>query len=428
MASTLFLGLDFGTSGARACVIAPDDSIEAMERIDFGAWHDDEIAGIWRETLWEILAHLPIGARRRLGAMAVDATSATVLACDASLKPLAPPLPYHDTRALPEAAQIARVAGANHPVATPSSGLAKVLWLRMRLGPGRADCYLNQADWLTGLLSERVGISDYHNALKMGFDVARGIWPEWMGNLDDRQSLPLPRVSLPGSSLGTFSRPRARDLGIPTDCLVRAGTTDSIAAFLAAGVTRPGEAVTSLGTTLVLKLLSRTRVDAAQYGVYSHWFGALWLAGGASNAGGAILRREFADGEIEALSDRIDPESRSGLDYYPLVRPGERFPVNDPDMAPRLDPRPEERALFLHGTLEALANIEALGYRRLADLGATPLSSVATAGGGARNNAWRRIRERRLGVPVGNAIQQDAAYGAARLAHYGSELFPVSMQ
>jgi sugar (pentulose or hexulose) kinase len=57
--------------------------------------------------------------------------------------------------------------------------------------------------------------------------------------------------------------------------MVCAGTTDSIAAFVAAGVSQPGEAVTSLGSTLAVKLLSQQRLDDAAYGVYSHKLGEL---------------------------------------------------------------------------------------------------------------------------------------------------------
>jgi sugar (pentulose or hexulose) kinase len=315
--------------------------------------------------------------RKRLAALAVDGTSATVLACDEALNPTYPPLMYNDARATEEAAAIRRAAGAEHPAAAATSGLAKMLWLKKRLGLERARLYLNQADWLSALLSGRP-MSDYHNALKMGADLETGQWPAWVEYLADVDYLPV--LVKPGATLGLVERPRARELGLNPDCLVRAGTTDSIAAFLAAGVDRPGEAVTSLGTTLVLKLLSETRVDDGRYGIYSHWFGDLWLAGGASNAGGGVLRQHFSDDELPALSARIDPEISSGLDYYPLPRPGERFPVNDPALPPRLEPRPADRAEFLHGLLEGLARIEALGYRRLAELGATP----ADAGGEQR--------------------------------------------
>ena len=55
--------------------------------------------------------------------------------------------------------------------------------------------------------------------------------------------------------------------------------TDSIAAFVAAGVQQPGEAVTSLGSSLAVKLLSEARVDDAATGVYSHRLGDTWLVG-----------------------------------------------------------------------------------------------------------------------------------------------------
>jgi sugar (pentulose or hexulose) kinase len=205
--------------------------------------------------------------------------------------------------------------------------------------------------------------------------------------------------------------------------MVHAGTTDSIAAFLAAGVSNSGDAVTSLGSTLVLKLLSDTRVESTEHGVYSHWFGSRWLAGGASNAGGAVLQQFFDDRQLAALSEPIDPPVASPLDYLPLPRAGERFPVNDPSLAPRLSPRPKDDAEFLHGLLESLARIEARGYGLLAELGASPVRRVETAGGGARNPVWTRIRQRLLDVPVTRAAHTEAAYGVALLARDGLQRF-----
>lgn len=417
----MYLGLDFGTTGARACVIAPGGEIEDMARIEFGVLPEHEAAAAWREALFSLIAQIPAGMRRRLEALAIDATSATLLACDEAFNCLHPPLMYNDARAVDEAAAIARAAGAAHPAAMAASGLAKTLWLKRHLGPNRAHLFLNQADWLAALLSGRAA-SDCHNALKMGVDPVTCRWPEWVAWLADIDTLPTP--VRPGAGLGLLERPRARELGVNPDCLVRAGATDSIAAFLATGVGQPGMAVTSLGSTLVLKLVSSTRVDDARHGVYSHWFGNLWLTGGASNAGGAVLRQHFTDDELTQLSREIDPSRDSGLDYLPLPRPGERFPVNDPNLPPRLEPRPAARAEFLHGMLEGLARIEARGYRLLAELGATPATQVVSAGGGAHNPAYTRLRERLLGVPVRAAQEHEACYGAALLARRGTDLFP----
>ena len=344
-----------------------------------------------------------------------------MLACDADLNPRHPPLLYNDARAVGEACTIQRIAPVGHPAAAVTSGLAKVLWLKQRLGLTGARLYLNQADWLSGLLTEQSGFSDYHNALKMGLDLATLAWPEWVKHLADVNYLPVP--VMPGSALATISHARSRYLGINPACSVRAGTTDSIAAFLASGANQSGQAVTSLGSTLVLKLLSDTRVESAGHGVYSHWFGQRWLAGGASNAGGAVLRQFFDDRQLAALSLKIDPTIPSPLDYLPLPRAGERFPVNDPHLSPRLSPRPADDAEFLHGLLEGLARIEAQGYNLLTELGATPLVQVLSAGGGAHNHIWAQIRQRRLGVPVSRATHTGSAYGAALLAREGVNLF-----
>ena len=416
-----FLGIDFGTSGARSCVIDIEGAIVAEDKRDFGTLEEYERAGIWREALWDLVASLPPPIRTQLSDIALDGTSGTVLACDEELSPRHPPLLYNDDRAVEEAAQIARTAAPGHPAAAVTSGLAKVLWLKKRLGLTGARLYLNQADWLSGLLTGRVGMTDYHNALKMGLDLDELKWPAWVDYLADVDYLPVPVA--PGARLATVSRPRARYLGINPGCMVHAGTTDSIAAFLAAGVTRSGDAVTSLGSTLVLKLLSDTRVESTEHGVYSHWFGERWLAGGASNAGGAVLRQFFEDRQLAALSERIDPGVASPLDYVPLPKPGERFPVNDPQLAPRLTPRPDDDADFLHGLLESLARIEAGGYALLAKLGATVVQQVETAGGGAHNPAWTAIRGRLLGVPVARATHTEAAYGAALLARDGTARF-----
>ncbi len=391
---------------------------------DFGTLEDYERAGIWREALWDLVAALPPAIRTALSDIAVDGTSGTLLACDEALDPRAPPLLYNDDRAVEEAALIAKTATPGHPAAAVTSSLAKMLWLKKRLGLTGARLYVNQADWLAGLLSGRVGMTDYHNALKLGLDLDTLRWPDWVEWLADVDYLPVPIA--PGARLGTVSRPRARYLGVNPGCMVHAGTTDSIAAFLAAGVNQSGDAVTSLGSTLVVKLLSDTRVESVEHGVYSHWFGNRWLAGGASNAGGAVLRQFFDDRQLATLSERIDPAIASSLDYIPLPKTGERFPVNDPALAPRFAPRPADDAEFLHGLLESLARIEARGYGLLAELGTNPVVRVETAGGGAHNPAWTRIRERLLGVPVARATHTEAAYGAARLARDGMRLFETA--
>lgn len=411
--SPIYVGIDFGTSGARALALDGDRAIRAIAQRPFLEPRPSVEA--WQQVLWTLLADLPVAIRARTAAVAINGTSSTVLLCDADGQPLGEPIYYDDSRAISQVEIIAAVAPAGHVTRSATSSLAKLLWQQQREEFANAHYFLHQADWLGFLLHGQLGRSDYHNALKLGCEPTTGSYPLWLLEFVANPKL-LPQIDAPGRELGPLLPAVASRFGFPADCCVRAGTTDSIAAFLASGARKPGEAVTSLGSTLVLKLLSDRRIDNAEYGIYSHRLGNLWLAGGASNTGGAVLRHFFEDSELALLSDRIDPSRESGLEYYPLLTPGDRFPINDPELAPCLTPRPDDPVEFLHGLFESMARIEALGYQRLRELGAPPLARVYTAGGGAKNLAWQHIRERYLGVPTRASVRVEAAYGTALLA------------
>ena len=111
----------------------------------------------------------------------------------------------------------------------------------------------------------------------------------------------------------------------------------------------------------------------------------------------------------------MNPQQLTGLDYYPLLKPGERFPINDPTLSPRLAPRPTDDRIFFQGLLESIARIEAQAYQLLQTLGSSTLTHVYTAGGGAQNAQWQTMRSMAIGVPVMIALQTEAAYGTACL-------------
>ena|SRR5919202_381434 len=417
-----YLGIDFGTSGARAVVINAEGVIQSETQYPFTEKLGRDAAILvstiaqWEKALYSLIEEIPQEIRREIGAIAIDGTSSTVLLCDATGQPITEPLMYNDERGVAVMETLRAIAPSNHTVLSATSSLAKLLWfIQNSKSKIHNNCYfLHQADWLAFLLHGQLGISDYHNALKLGYEPEQLCYPSWIKQLPEMPVLP--QVLAPGTPVGEVTADVSQRLGLPRDCVVCTGTTDSIAAFLASDAKSPGEAVTSLGSTLVLKLLSQTRVDDARYGIYSHRLGDLWLTGGASNTGGAVLRHFFSDAELEHLSCQINPHNETPLDYYPLLKAGDRFPINDPNLLPRLEPRPTDSVEFLHGLLEGMARIEARGYQLLQQLGATGLTRVYTAGGGAKNPAWTTIRERHLKVALVPSMHTAAAYGTALLA------------
>jgi sugar (pentulose or hexulose) kinase len=447
----LFIGIDLGTSGCRAVAIDDHGNIQGSSVVDLPpptrvtCGHQNGVeqdANLWWDAACACLSELTKKINsKEVVAIAVDGTSATLLLTDETGTPLGPALMYSDARATRQAKKIAQVAPTNTAAHGPSCALAKLLWFYEEGLYGEGPCkndmennvhyIMHQADWITGKLCGQFGISDYNNALKLGFDAQKKSWPDWVNILLNKTNIPqeiLPKVVAPGSQIACLTPVLAKQFNIPVETKIVAGTTDSTASFMATGASNQGEAVTALGSTLVLKIISDKPVFAPEYGVYSQpLFGAngeQWLIGGASNSGGAVLSQFFAYDQLQAMTPQLKPDTPTGLDYYPLVTIGERFPVSDAQLIPQLEPRPENDIEFFQGILEGIAKIETKGYQLLAELGAPFPVSVRTTGGGAKNSAWTKIRttmigEKMINAKMMDANQTEAAYGAALLARTG---------
>ena len=414
----LGLGVDLGSSGLRLALINPAGVVEAELSSPYPAPFTHPHG--WREGLIGLCAQLSPALRRRVAAIAIDGTSGTLLLCgpDGSLLPgaLAEALPYHQVCPHQAAAAAALVGpgGQASPAGSASGSLARALALLACANDLQQQApwlLRHQADWLMGWLLDDWRWGEEGNNLRLGWDPQQQCWFGSIARQPWSDALPAIRPS--GERLGRLAAEPAARLGLPSACCVVAGSTDASAAVLAADP-QPGDGITVLGTTLVLKQFSERPLRGP--GVSCQPLAGRWLVGGASNAGAAVLRRFFSDAQLAELSRQIDPRCPSGLQLRPLPRPGERFPVDDPALEPVLEPRPVSDALYLQALLEGLATIERDGWHRLRELGAPPVQRVITLGGGASNPQWRAIRQRSLGVSVLNRPQCTAAQGMARLA------------
>ncbi len=417
MTTAVVLGIDIGTSGVRIAATDEKNLLKAMSAATMAAPLQDggrirQDPAIWWDALLTAFKGLDLSGLT-VRAIAIDGTSGTILAIDESGAPQSLASMYNDICGAEQLARISAVA----PRETAALGSTSPLARAMDFG-AKGTRILHQADWILGRLSGVYDVTDENNALKSGYDPVTRQWPGWISKTGFDAAL-FPRVVPAGTHVATLAADMASSLGLPADTAIVAGTTDGCAAFLASGASEPGDGVTSLGTTLTLKLLSDTPVFAPNFGIYSHRIGEQWLAGGASNTGGAAIGQFFSKDDLARLTPLLKPDDPTGLDFYPLPKPGERFPINDPAFPPRLEPRPADERLFFQAMLEGIARIEAEAYAKLGELGASPLISIRTAGGGASNPAWTKIRLKALGVPERPSLSEHAAVGTARLAWRG---------
>lgn len=414
----LALGIDVGTSGVRVAALTAGGTVEAragvaMEAPRFVGGVVRQSPAAWRAAIAAAVGRL--GSEldlARVRCLAIDATAGTMLAADAAGQPVGDALMYNDSSGARFAAAIEAVAPAESAAIGPMSGLARALFLQFARHPAR---FLHQSDWLNGLLTGRFDLSDESHALKTGYDPIGRAWPAWVAEtgLDVER---LPRVVRCGEVLGLAEGDFAREIGLARDAKVVAGCADGCAAFLASGADRPGDAVSSLGSTLTVKILSHVPVFRPEMGIYSHRIGDMWLAGGASNAGGKAIADAMGEALLSRLDGEIDTSRDSGLAFYPMIGIGERFPESDPQRRAVMGQRPADDAIYLQGLYESLARIERRAYAALSEAGAPSPARIFALGGGTRSRAYRAIRKRILGVDLAEPLETGAAAGVARLA------------
>ena len=398
-------GLDFGTSGARISIINESKKLIYTNAVKYENKFEDPRS--WIISCEELLKAIPIKIKKYLSRLSISGTSGTLVACSLEGKSLGNALPYNKLCSTDKVI-LNSIAKDNHVLKDPYSSLAKALHLFNLYGDN--ILIRHQVDWITGWLLNNWVHGEEGNNLKLGWDIKKKEWPKNFNSISWFKSLPV--IIKSGKVLGKLNKEIIKRLKLNPYMVIVAGTTDSNASFLASQITQE-EGLTVLGTTMVLKKSIKEPIKKA--GITSHRINNKWICGGASNAGCGILSKFFSDKEIEELSKQINPKQKTNLNYLPLNSKGERFPVNDPFLEPKIRPRPISDSLFLHALFEGLASIELKGWERLKEItGALP-TKIVTIGGGSKNPQWRSIREKIIKIPI-VTCNKTTSYGSAILA------------
>ncbi|GAA1960121.1 FGGY-family carbohydrate kinase [Amycolatopsis minnesotensis] len=424
------IGLDFATSAVRArCVTATGETLAtasvplpAPEHPEPG--HREQDAAAWWPSacraLGTALGELPAGTP--VAGLAITATSGTVVAVDRAGTPVGPALMYDDRRQTAAARDgwAADEARWRALGVQPSvlSTVGRLSWLTGH-HPG-AVRFCHTADLIGWYLCGEPVAADWSHTLKAGYDTLRGEWAEATLAAAGVPLALLPEVRAPTTAVGTVSAKAAAETGLPAGTPVLLGMSDGCTAQLATGAAAPGQFVSVLGTTLVVKGVSERLLPDPTGAVYSHRHpDGQWLPGGASNTGGEALAAVPHD-RLAGLDSAAAAHGPATVVSYPLRRNGERFPF----VAPRAEGftlgEPRDEVDSHRAALEGVAFCERLALDHLRGLGLDVAAPLLTAGGGNRSEVWLRIRADVLGMPLRVAGDADSSFGAALLAASGT--------
>lgn len=432
-----FIGIDIGTQGAR--VVLLDElgrqlaAKEEVFRLNKNS-REEQSPQVWWQCCRRLIGLVINDAKEQipleqLEAIAVTSTSGTIIPLDHDHNPLRPAIMYSDPRSAKQAALCREIAvnsiSEGYTGFNSSSGLPKMRWFLDQY-PGlvpRLYKFIHAADFITGRLCGEYATTDYTNALKSGYNLHTYEWPSYITTAIGIEKDWLQQVKPSGSPLGTLLPELLDEWGLPQGVIVTTGMTDGCASQIASGAASPGEWNTTLGTTMVIKGVTKQDVIDPAGVIYNHRHpDGYWMPGGASNTGADWVSHLFAGYDLDVMGRRAAAQLPSVHMAWPLLQEGERFPFFAPH-ARGFWPDASDVEKFT-ACMEGVAFIERLAYDSISLLSGEDITHIFSAGGGSNSGTWLRIRSSVLNRPVSRMRSVSGAAGAAILAasrtHYST--------
>jgi xylulokinase len=411
---TVLVGLDVGTTGAKAIAITPEGELLATAEADYPlstprpGWAEQDPEDWWRASQSALarLGHEP-------AAIGLSGQMHGLVALDGADRVLRPAILWNDQRTAQECAEIERRIGLERLIqltgnrALTGFTAPKLLWVR-RHEPelyARIEHVLLPKDYVRLRLTGERATDAADASGTLLFDVPRRRWSE-----EVLEVLEIPSAWLPAA----YESP---------DVPAAPGAGDQAAAALGVGVDRPGPLSIVLGTSgVVFAALPGFAADEqARAHSFCHAVPGGWHAMGVMLSAAGSLRwlGDVVGGTYDELTAEAErwPPGAEGLTFLPYLQ-GERTPHADPNargafvgLTLRHDRGAHVRAVLegvAYGLRDSLELLRGLGVE--AHVG-------RASGGGARSDLWLRIVASVLDLPLERpVVEEGSAYGAALLA------------
>jgi xylulokinase len=449
MASTCFLGLDVGTSGVKAILVAESGDVVASATIPLTmstpqpGWAEQDPEAWWaatREAIQSVTRARPDDA---IAAVGISGQMHSSVFLDRAGDVIRPALLWCDGRTTAECAEITeRVGGearlrdlACNP-ALEGFTLPKVLWLRNHEPEAyaRLATVMLPKDYIRYRLTGVIATDPSDASATLMYDTAKLRWSEEILRAVDVPMSIVPTVGGSSEVLGRVSADAAKLTSLAEGTPVVGGGADNACGAAGVGAVDAGEVVSSWGTSgTVLAPMRAPHVDPQ---LRAHTFchvapGVWYMMGVVLSAGGAFawyrdqLARELTDpARADAL---LDAEAASvaagagGVTFLPYLQ-GERTPHRDAAARGSFTglSLAHTRAHMTRAVLEGVCFALRDSLTILQQLGVSP-EHVLLTGGGAKSPLIRRLQGEVFGLPTATVNREEGpAYGAALLAAVGA--------
>ena len=438
--SDIWIGLDLGTSALKAVAIDHGGRLLAQASSPLSVQNPHPL---WSEQDPESWWSACKDAMAGLQAQAVNFSSVQAIAVagqmhgatliDAKNAVLRPCILWNDGRCFKECEQLEaslpdfRALSGN--LAMPGFTAPKLMWVAQHEPNIFAKIHkvLLPKDYLNFCLTGRYASDMSDAAGTLWLDPATRRWNEKLVAATGLTLNQLPNLHEGNQCIGSLTERAAIELNLPV-VPVMAGAGDNAAGALGVGITEPGQAFVSLGTSGVFFVVSDRHRASPEHTVHAfcHCLPQRWHQMSVSLSAANSLAW-FADMVQIPINDLLAELEASKIDETPVLflpyLSGERTPHNDPNATgcffgiQNSTSRPHLTLAVLEGVAYSFAD----GLAALETAG-SDIQDITLIGGGARSERWRQLLADVLNRPLTfrDGSEVGPALGAARLAVLGS--------
>lgn len=445
----MLLGIDVGTTGAKAMVFTPEGEVKGYAFEEYGIIYTPEgYAEQDAEAVWQaakrVIKKAVSGCGGEVKSISLSVQGDAVIAIDRSRKAISRAHLGMDYRAKTEVKECEEQFGAKeifrhtgmrpHPMNT----FVKILWIKKhdRRLYDRAHKFVTYADFIMGKLGSDTIVIDYTMASRtQAFDLKNRTWSK---EILEKYGVDEAKLAVPAASgviVGKIERKLAEELGISKEAVLVTGGHDQTCAAVGAGIIREGMALDSHGTAEVISTVFEAPklgdvMFESFYPCYIHALPEMYVTFSLNHTGGALLKW-FA--EEYCLTDRQEAE-REGKGLYETIiarmpqdiSPVMFLPYLNGSGTPTCDLRMKGAVLGLTMSTNrydiARAVLESLCYEMRINLNQMQkadihVENIRCVGGGARSPLGLQMKADILGIPVTTLkVREAACFGAAIVA------------
>ncbi|MBK8022596.1 MAG: xylulokinase [Chloroflexi bacterium] len=442
MKETLILGIDIGTTNAKALLATPTGKTIAQATATYplytprSGWTEQNPEDWWQGAV-AVAARVMTesGARpEQVAAVGISGQGAGAVLVDGAGMPVRPGIIWMDARSEAQCQFMRERAGErllaiNGKQPGPYNTDPKLIWLQEHEPDvlRRASTCLTTTGYINmRLTGERVlNVSDA--SIPFAFDQAACDWSDELIEAFGIERSLYPRVAPCQQVIGQVTPEAASAMHLKAGTPVIAGGEDTSSAGLAVGVHRPGQTMLSLGTGGSIYIAQDKPLAHPQLLTFAHVLEKQWFVGGTIVAFGASLawcrdllnQHDFND--LTARAAESEPGA-GGLLFLPYLS-GELQPINDGHargvfFGLSLNTRQPQ---LIRAVMEGVAFSMMHNIQVAREVGAT-VSELRAVGGPTRSTLWCQIiadithqplvvLKDNAGAPLGDVLLAAAGVG-----------------